>query len=233
MSFLSSNQQCQRTEGEKCSYSATQKKNIVHVQLYTELRSKQFHEQSSSILTVRRILQLQQPASLTLLHTAFTEIKVWNCYLTIGMLIAVRQQQQQLRLCKHWINNGHRYHVKCKIPCRKLHTVLLLTTITKIWHVKCFHASLDLRVHTWSSLLSTAHVKMYPRVQTKLTRHKHSWSWLCTSGTRYSLTLDLSALHTSLNDISKHTCSDTLNLKPPAPPTLSDIQQLYYYYYIY
>jgi len=39
-----------------------------------------------------------------------------------------------------------------------------------------------------------------------------------TPGTHCRLTLDLITLHTPLKNTSKHTCSDSLNLKPPAPP---------------
>jgi len=46
------------------------------------------------------------------------------------MLIAVRKQHQQLRFGKHWIDNGHWYHVKCKIPRCKLHVTTSPTTVT-------------------------------------------------------------------------------------------------------
>jgi len=40
---------------------------------------------------------------------------------------------------------------------------------------------------------------------------------LHTPGTRYRLTLDLVTLYTPLKNTSKHTSSDSLSLKPPAP----------------
>ena len=54
----------------------------------------------------------------------------------------------------------------------------------------------------------------------------HSQSQLHTPGTHYCLTLDLVTLYTPLKH-SKHTCSDSLNLKPPAPPyPLQDFKAL-------
>jgi len=49
-------------------------------------------------------------------------------------------------------------------------------------------------------------------------------------GTRYRLTLDLVTLYAPLKNTSKHTCLDSLNLKPPAPPyPLQDFKALYKY----
>ena len=49
-----------------------------------------------------------------------------------------------------------------------------------------------------------------------------------TPGTHYCLTLDLVTLYTPLKNTSKHTCSDSLNLKPPAPPyPLQDLKAIY------
>ena len=45
----------------------------------------------------------------------------------------------------------------------------------------------------------------------------HSELQLHTPGTRYRLTLDLVTLYTPLKNTSKHTCLDSLSLKPPAP----------------
>ena len=56
----------------------------------------------------------------------------------------------------------------------------------------------------------------------------HSQLQLHTPGTHYRLTLDLVTLYTRLKNTSKHTCSDSLNLKPPAPPyPLQDFKALY------
>ena len=56
----------------------------------------------------------------------------------------------------------------------------------------------------------------------------HSQLQLHTPGTRYRLALDLVTLYTPLRNTSKHTCSDSLNLKPPAPPyPLQDFKVLY------
>ena len=58
----------------------------------------------------------------------------------------------------------------------------------------------------------------------------HSQSQLHTPGTRYRLTLDLVTLYTPLKNTSKHTCLDSLNLKPPAPLyPLQDFNALYKY----
>ena len=54
-----------------------------------------------------------------------------------------------------------------------------------------------------------------------------SQSQLHTPGTHYRLTLDLVSLYTPLNT-SKHTCLDSLNLKPPSPLyPLQDFKALY------
>ena len=56
----------------------------------------------------------------------------------------------------------------------------------------------------------------------------HSQSQLHTPGTHYHLTLHLVTLYTPLKNTAKHTCSDSLNLKPPAPPyPLQDFKALY------
>ena len=58
----------------------------------------------------------------------------------------------------------------------------------------------------------------------------HSQLQLHTPGTRYRLTLDLVILHAPLKNTSNHTCSDSLNLKPPAPLyPLQDFKALYKY----
>ena len=58
----------------------------------------------------------------------------------------------------------------------------------------------------------------------------HSQLQLHTPGTRYHLTLDLVTLYTPLKNTSKHTCLDSLSLKPPAPLyPLQDFKALYKY----
>ena len=58
----------------------------------------------------------------------------------------------------------------------------------------------------------------------------HSQLHLHTPGTRYRLTLDLVTLYTHLKNTSKHTCLDSLSLKPSAPLyPLQDFKALYKY----
>jgi len=58
----------------------------------------------------------------------------------------------------------------------------------------------------------------------------HSQSQLHTPGTHCRLTLDLVTLYTPLQITSKHTCLDSLNLKPLAPLyPLKDFKVLYKY----
>jgi len=44
-------------------------------------------------------------------------------------------------------------------------------------------------------------------------------------GTHYHLTLDPAVLWTRSNDTSRHTCSDSLNLMPPAPLYLRTLRR--------
>jgi len=58
----------------------------------------------------------------------------------------------------------------------------------------------------------------------------YDFLFICTTSQLICATLDLVILYTPLKNTSKHTCSDSLNLKPPAPLyPLQDFKALYKY----
>ena len=93
------------------------------------------------------------------------------------------------------------------------------------WRSRYFHHRRQHTCMTWSSQLflfgrcdlPTPHCCLLQ--EHELNSHgSHSQSQLHTHGTHYRLTLDLATLYTPVKNTSKHTCSDSLNLKPPVPP---------------
>jgi len=70
----------------------------------------------------RKLLLISRPAEGRRLSWPDNATRTRNCYLSIRMLIAVREHQQQLRLGKRRVNRRQRHSMKRKIPRRKLHT---------------------------------------------------------------------------------------------------------------
>ena len=117
-----------------------------------------------------------------------------------------------------------RRHVACSsLPARQQH-VVCSSLPARQQHVACWHqcqlvgrVDSDRRAH----LITFPHS---PYIMTLTTIRIH------TPGTRYRLTLDLGTLYTPLKNTSKHTCLDSLRLKPPAPLyPLQDFKVLYKY----